>query len=458
VARSLFGTDGIRGVAGQAPLDAKTAQAVGAALGRWVIESQQARQVVIGMDTRESGPWLAAEVAAGLARHRVTVDFAGVTTTPGVAYLAKNGPFAAGVMISASHNPYQDNGIKLIGHAGYKLPDEQEELLEKEIFSLLDQGAYSTPAPLTVDSGLDRTYIDHLAATLPGGLGGLKIIADCANGSASVLAPELFTSLGAQVHPIHCSPDGRNINLNCGSLHLEVLQRAMLEQKADVGVAFDGDADRALFVARSGKIIDGDAVLFLTGRYLKERGQLTVDGHPPLVVATVMSNLGLERALRAHRIAMIRTPVGDKYVLEEMLRRGAVLGGEQSGHVIFRNYATTGDGMLTALRVFEVMRQAGAGLDELTEEIQVYPQRLVNVRVKERKPLEDLPAVTAEIRAAEESFGDSGRVLVRFSGTEPLARVMVEGPELDRVEAFANRIASRIRAELGGDDGAPVSH
>jgi phosphoglucosamine mutase len=458
VARALFGTDGIRGVAGQAPLDPKTAQAVGAALGRWVIESKQARQVVIGMDTRESGPWLAAEVAAGLARHDVTVDFAGVTTTPGVAYLAKNGPFAAGVMISASHNPYRDNGIKLIGHAGYKLPDEQEELLEKEIFALLVQGAYSPPSPLTVDSGLDRTYMDHLAATLPGGLGGLKIIADCANGSASVLVPELFASLGAEVHCIHCSPDGRNINLNCGSLHLDVLQRAMLEQKADVGVAFDGDADRALFVARSGKIIDGDAVLFLTGRYLKERGQLTVDGHPPLVVATVMSNLGLERALCAHGIAMIRTPVGDKYVLEEMLRRGAVLGGEQSGHIIFRNYATTGDGMLTALRVFEVMRQAGAGLDELTAEIQVYPQRLVNVRVKERKPLEELPAVVAEIRAAEESFGDSGRVLVRFSGTEPLARVMVEGPELDRVELFANRIASRIRAELGGDDGAPVSH
>jgi phosphoglucosamine mutase len=458
VARALFGTDGIRGVAGQAPLDAKTAQAVGAALGRWVIESRQARQVVIGMDTRESGPWLAAEVASGLARQHVTVDFAGVTTTPGVAYLAKNGPFAAGVMISASHNPYRDNGIKLIGHAGYKLPDEQEELLEKEIFALLDQGAYSPPAPLTVDSGLDRTYVDHLAATLPGGLGGLKIIADCANGSASVLAPELFAALGAEVHCIHCSPDGRNINLNCGSLHLEVLQRAMLEQKADVGVAFDGDADRALFVARSGKIIDGDAVLFLTGRHLKERGQLTIDGHPPLVVATVMSNLGLERALCAHGIAMIRTPVGDKYVLEEMLRRGAVLGGEQSGHIIFRNYATTGDGMLTALRVFEVMRQAGAGLDELTAEIQVYPQRLVNVRVKERKPLEELPGVAAEIRAAEESFGDSGRVLVRFSGTEPLARVMVEGPELDRVELFANRIAARIRAELGGDDSTPVPH
>jgi phosphoglucosamine mutase len=461
VARALFGTDGIRGVAGQAPLDHKTAQAVGAALGAWIIKSGQPHRevligrvligrVLIGMDTRESGPWLAAEVAAGLARHGVEVEFAGVTTTPGVAYLAKNGPFAAGVMISASHNPYQDNGIKLIGHAGYKLPDEQEELLEKEIFSLLDRGAYSPPAPLAVNTGLDRAYTDHLAATLPGDLSGLKIVADCANGSASILAPELFERLGARVLPIHCSPDGRNINLNCGSLHLEVLQAAVLEQKADVGVAFDGDADRALFVARSGKIIDGDAVLFVTGRYLKEHGQLTGDGHPPLIVATVMSNLGLERALCAHGIDMIRTPVGDKYVLEEMLKRGAVLGGEQSGHVIFHRYATTGDGMLTALRVFEVMRDANAGLDELTQEVQVYPQRLVNVRIKQRKPLEDLPGVAAEIRAAEESFGDSGRVLVRFSGTEPLARVMVEGPELDRVETFAKRIASQIQAELGG--------
>jgi phosphoglucosamine mutase len=438
-------------VAGQPPLDPKTAQAVGAALGDWIIKSGQPhREVLIGMDTRESGPWLAAEVAAGLARHGVEVEFAGVTTTPGVAYLAKHGPFAAGVMISASHNPYQDNGIKLIGHAGYKLPDEQEELLEKEIFSLLDQGAYSPPAPLAVNAGLDRAYTDHLAATLPGDLSGLKIVADCANGSASILAPELFERLGARVHPIHCSPDGRNINLNCGSLHLEVLQAAVLEQKADVGVAFDGDADRALFVARSGKIIDGDAVLFVTGRYLKEHGQLTDHGHPPLIVATVMSNLGLERALCAHGIDMIRTPVGDKYVLEEMLKRGAVLGGEQSGHVIFHRYATTGDGMLTALRVFEVMRDANTGLDELTQEVQVYPQRLLNVRIKHRKPLEDLPGVAAEIRAAEESFGDSGRVLVRFSGTEPLARVMVEGPELDRVETFAKRIASQIQAELGG--------
>jgi phosphoglucosamine mutase len=232
----------------------------------------------------------------------------------------------------------------------------------------------------------------------------------------------------------------------------------VLEQKADAGVAFDGDADRALFVARSGKVVDGDAVLFLIARYWKDHGKLTVNGHPPLVVATVMSNLGLERALQLHGINMLRTPVGDKYVLEEMLKRGAMLGGEQSGHVIFHQFATTGDGMLTALRVFEVMQQTGLGLDELTQEIQVYPQRLVNVRVKQRKSLDELPGVAAEIRAAEDSFGDSGRVLVRFSGTEPLARVMVEGPELDRVEAFANRIASQIRAELGGDDVDQVSH
>jgi phosphoglucosamine mutase len=449
VARALFGTDGIRGVAGQAPLDRKTARAVGAALGLWIVDSKQPhRSVVIGMDTRESGGWLAVEVASGLAWRGVKVEFAGVTTTPGVAYLAKNGPFAAGVMISASHNPYRDNGIKLIGHAGYKLPDEQEERLETEIFALLEQDLDLPAVQLAVNAGLDCTYLDHLAATLPGGLHGLHLVVDCANGSASALAPALFERLGAKVHPIHCAPDGRNINLNCGSLHLEGLQSAVLEQKADAGVAFDGDADRALFVARSGKIIDGDAVLFLMACHWKA----------PLVVATVMSNLGLEVALRQHGIEMVRTPVGDKYVLEEMLRRDAPIGGEQSGHVIFRQYATTGDGMLTALRVFEVMRETGAGLDELTAEIQVYPQRLVNVRIRERKPLEELSSVMAEIRAAEESFGDTGRVLVRFSGTEPLARVMVEGPKLAQVDAVANRIADRIRAELGDDSTTQAPH
>ena len=447
MARILFGTDGIRAVAGEFPLDRKTAHAVGAALGQWIHRSKLEPRVVIGMDTRESGPWIAAEVAGGLTARKIHADFAGVTTTPGIAYLAKTGPYAAGVMISASHNPYQDNGIKLIGHTGYKLPDEQEERLETDILAIAQEGG--APASINIDPGLDGSYMEHLASTLPGGLGGLKIVADCANGSASALAPELFERLGARVHAIHCSPNGRNINLNCGSLHLEQLRAAVREQSADVGVAFDGDADRALFVASSGKIVDGDAVLLLAARHLKRENQLPGGDGRPVVVATVMSNLGLERALASHGIRMVRTPVGDKYVLEEMIRRGAVLGGEQSGHIIFHQFATTGDGLLTALRVFEAMIESGQSLDALTSELRVYPQRLVNVRVRERKPLDQLPAVAAEIRAAESSFGDAGRVLVRFSGTEPLARVMVEGPDLERVEHFANRIAEQIRADLG---------
>jgi phosphoglucosamine mutase len=406
---------------------------------------------VIGMDTRESGPWLATLVAGGLESQDVSVNFAGITTTPGVAYLAKTGPFAAGVMISASHNPYLDNGIKLVAHSGYKLPDEQEEILETEILALVRNGAQASPTTLRVDTGLDRSYVQHLASTLPEGLGGLRIVCDCANGSASALAPELFERLGASLRVVNCSPDGRNINLNCGSLHLEALRAVVLAESADAGVAFDGDADRALFVSRSGKVVDGDAVLLLTGRYLKDQGRLAGAEGPPTVVATVMSNLGLEQALGSHGIRLVRTPVGDKYVLEEMIRIGAVLGGEQSGHVIFHQYATTGDGMLTALRVFEVMRARGAGLDELTGELQVYPQRLVNVRVRERKPLDELPKVKAAIQDAEASLGEAGRVLVRFSGTEALARVMVEGPDLERVEKFANHIASEIQAELGAE-------
>jgi phosphoglucosamine mutase len=447
MARTLFGTDGIRGVAGEYPLDRKTARAVGAALGQWIQSSHLEPRVVIGMDTRESGPWLASELAAGLAAQKIQADLAGVTTTPGIAYLAKSGPYAAGVMISASHNPYQDNGIKLIGHTGYKLPDEQEESLEAAILGLGSQNG--SPASVDIDPGLDRTYIEHLAATLPGGLRGLKIAVDCANGSASALAPELFERLGARVHAIHCAPNGRNINLNCGSLHLEPLRAAVRQHSAHVGVAFDGDADRALFVAPSGKIVDGDAVLLVAARHLKRRNRLTGSQGRPVVVATVMSNLGLERALASEGIQMIRTPVGDKYVLEEMIRRGAVLGGEQSGHIIFHDFATTGDGMLTALRVFEVILESGQTLDALISDLQVYPQRLVNVRVRDRKPLDQLPAVAAEIRAAESSFGDAGRVLVRFSGTEPLARVMVEGPDLERVEHFAHRIANQIRADIG---------
>jgi phosphoglucosamine mutase len=446
--RKLFGTDGIRGVAGEYPLDQATATALGVALARWIGEEHLNREVVIGMDTRESSPWIAEHVAGGLAHEGVSVQFAGLITTPGLAHAAKVGPFAAGVMISASHNPYHDNGIKIIDHSGFKLPDEQEHVLERHLFTWLESsspesGNTAEPKRLVADPNLDREYLDHLASTVPGGLAGVRMVVDGANGSASHLAPQLLERLGARADCINCSPDGRNINLNCGSQHLEGLRKRVVETGADLGVAFDGDADRALFVSHSGKIVDGDAVLLLTALPLHARGRLTE------VVATVMSNLGLERALQQHGIGLVRTAVGDKYVLEEMLRRGALLGGEQSGHIIFREYATTGDGLLTALRVLDVMRESGRNLDELTAELTTYPQLLVNVRVRERRPLDELSNVTAEIRRTESEFGDAGRVLVRFSGTEPLARVMVEGPALDRVEFNAHAIAAAIRGEIG---------
>jgi phosphoglucosamine mutase len=449
LSRQLFGTDGIRGLAGKPPLDPRTAFALGVALGAWATEAHNKEkhedpEVIIGMDTRESGPWLAASVAAGLKRSGVTTRFAGVITTPGVAYLARTGPFVAGIMISASHNPYQDNGIKVINHAGYKLADEVEEQLEERIFGWLASGEESSEAVLTADPALDDLYTDYLAGTGTGTFP-FRVVVDCANGSATRVAPRLFNRLGAHVTWVGASPDGRNINLNCGSLYLENLREHVLAQQADLGIAFDGDADRALFVAASGRIVDGDAVLYLTGTALHRAGRLP----GKVVVATVMSNLGLEVALRKQGLEMVRTPVGDKYVLEEMLRRKAVLGGEQSGHVIFTEFATTGDGLLTALRVMEVIRDSGRSLDSLVSEIESFPQKLVNIRVQTKRPLAELTSVQEEIRAAEDEFRGSGRVLVRFSGTEPLARIMIEANSMDRVDYWTSRIAAAIETELG---------
>ena len=443
--KQLFGTDGIRGVAGEPPLDETTVFAAGVALGAEAKRLGSDPEVVIGMDTRESGPWIANTLAGGLAQQGVRTRFAGVVTTPGVAYLTRSLPFVAGVMISASHNPFQDNGIKVFGHSGYKLPDGEEHLVEEEIFRLLRNGLEPRAFALQEDPALDGQYLEYLISTLQGSLSGLRLVVDCGNGAASKLAPEMFRRAGADVRPICCEPDGRNINLNCGALHVDEMARAVVEESADAGVAFDGDADRAMFVGRSGKVIDGDAVLLIAARALKAAGRLPGN----LVIATVMSNLGLEKALEREGIQLLRTPVGDKYVLEEMLRTGAVLGGEQSGHVIFHEHATTGDGLLTALRVFEIARQTGLSLEELAADLKIYPQKLVNVRVRERKPLEELTAVRSEIEVCEAEFGGAGRILVRFSGTEPLARVMVEGPEAEQVDRFTTRIAEAIRREIG---------
>jgi phosphoglucosamine mutase len=439
VARHLFGTDGIRGIAGEYPLDAKTVFATGAALGDWARHHSSDPEVVIGMDTRESGPDLARLVAGGLSSEGVRARFAGVITTPGVAWLTRNDTFVAGVMISASHNPYQDNGIKVFGHSGYKLPDEEEEALEARILQANGSGVPAAPVELQMEDGLSKRYLDYLASTISSRFDGLKVVLDCGHGAASKLAPELFERLGANVIRIGCAPDGRNINLDCGALHVNGLAKAVVHHQAQAGFAFDGDADRCIAVSASGRIVDGDQILLLAARRLGLR----------VVVATVMSNLGLEKALAAEGVELIRTPVGDKYVLEEMRRRGAVLGGEQSGHVIFLDAATTGDGILTALRVLDAMRSSGSSLDELTRGFEIYPQKLVNVRVRERRPLDQLPTVVARLREAEAELGSDGRVLLRFSGTEPLARVMVEGPTSTMVDRLASTLAKSIEAELG---------
>ena len=456
MSRQLFGTDGIRGLAGEPPLDQRTAHALGVALGTWARQNlmqthtseasmgEYPPEVVIGMDTRESGPWIASQVAGGLARAGVSARFAGVITTPGVAYLTRSGPFVAGVMISASHNPYQDNGIKIISHSGYKLADSVELELEHLINDWLANGEPATARDLVIDASLDDHYTNYLCNTVSAGLR-FNLVIDCANGSAAKVAPPLFDRLQSRVEWMGTSPDGRNINLNCGSLHMDGLRQRVMETGADLGIAFDGDADRALFVSNSGKIVDGDAVLFLAGTALKRAGKLPGD----VVVSTVMSNLGLEKAFEVYGIEMLRTPVGDKYVLEEMLRRKAALGGEQSGHVIFSEYATTGDGLLTALHVLEIIRDSHQPLDELLTEITTFPQKLVNVRVKHKRPLAELPSVQAEIATAEAEFANSGRVVVRFSGTEPLARVMIEAETEEAVERWTTRIADAIQAELG---------
>jgi phosphoglucosamine mutase len=447
--RKLFGTDGIRGVAGKYPLDERTTFAVGAALGDYLKRKHGTAHVVIGEDTRESSDWIAQTVAAGLASRGVKAESAGVVTTPGVAFLARTRDFAAGVVISASHNPWQDNGIKVFGHDGYKLPDEVELEIERDIFGHLEaEDLQPVKLPLQHDHALRREYIKWLEHQVEGqDLSRISAIVDCANGAATPIAHEVFAAAGIPAVFLSDRPDGRNINENCGALHPDVVAEAVKENgRVSLGVTFDGDADRALFSDETGRVVNGDAVLLLCAREMQTAGTLSGD----TVVATTMSNIGLEKALRSSGIRMLRAPVGDKYVLEQMQSTGAVLGGEQSGHIIFRDGdATTGDGLLTALRVMAVMARSGRTLAELVADLKMFPQTIKNVRVRERQPLEQIPAVAEAMRAAEQELDGNGRVVVRYSGTEALARVMIEAESETTMKRHAEAIANAIQQALG---------
>ncbi|MGH9587816.1 MAG: phosphoglucosamine mutase, partial [Acidobacteriaceae bacterium] len=447
--RKLFGTDGIRAVAGEPPLDPKTIYAVGLALAHQLKSTAPNPTVILGMDTRESGSWIAAVLSAGLAEAGATVQNAGIITTPAIAYLARKHGFAAGVVVSASHNPWHDNGIKIFGGNGYKLPDATELRIEEEIFRHLESVAAPDPAKLSpppVNPTFRADYEAFLLSAVPNlELDGLKLVLDCANGAASTIAPELFARLGGIVHFTHIHPDGHNINADCGALHPEIVAAETKARGADIGVTFDGDADRALFADANGKVVNGDAVLLLAARDLKVRNLLKGN----TVVATTMSNMGLEAALRRDSISMLRAPVGDKYVLEMMQANDASIGGEQSGHILFPHLATTGDGLLTSLVVLDLLRRAGKPLHELIADLKVFPQIIVNVRVKEKKPLEAIPSVAASIRSAEDELQSNGRVVIRYSGTEPLARVMIEAETEEAMRRHADAIAEAIREALG---------
>jgi len=453
--RQLFGTDGIRGVAGDFPLTKESTYLIGRALGHDLVSSVSKARAVIGQDTRESSRWIANRVAEGLAAVGVDVHSAGVITTPGVAYLARSRGMAAGIVISASHNPWTDNGIKVFSGDGFKLTDARELAIEKEIFALLgnptaaDDTALKVPRPsLPGEAELRQAYIQSLAESVKSDLRQLRVLVDCANGAATAEGPELFRKLGIQATFIHVSPDGKNINEGCGALHPETLgkQVAAAAGKFDLGVTFDGDADRALFCDASGRVVNGDAVLLAAARDLHAQGNLKAD----TVVATTMSNMGLEIALKKAGIRMLRANVGDKYVLEEMLKTGATLGGEQSGHIIFRDGdSTTGDGLLTALRLMDVIVRSGNPLADLVGDLKVFPQKIQNIRVREKVPFAQVPAIQSAIESAEKELNGNGRVVVRYSGTEALARVMVEAESEAKMQSITAAIATEIQKALG---------
>lgn len=444
--KRLFGTDGVRGTAGVAPLDPPTVARLGAALVRALPRREAAPRVLVGRDTRESGEWIERELARGAAAAGARVTSAGVLPTPGVAHLARQDGFDAGVVISASHNPFQDNGIKVFSGAGAKYGEALETAIEGMVADESWQVSEAV-APVVEPRDLATAYLAHVRLALPdpAPLRGLRLAIDCANGATTPVAPRLFRELGFDTLVLHAAPDGRNINDGCGSTHPESVARAVVPGGCRLGVAFDGDGDRAIFIDSRGRTVDGDAVLFFTAKHLKARGRLPGNA----VVATVMSNVGLELGLRDLGIELVRCPVGDKYVAEEMLSRGLGLGGEQSGHIIFADRLFTGDGLITALSVLRVMAETGRELADLAGELTRYPQVLVNVRVRRKADLGGVPAIAAAVERVERRLEGRGRLLVRYSGTEPLLRVMIEGQDQREIHAWAEEIADAVRQHLG---------
>jgi phosphoglucosamine mutase len=439
----LFGTDGVRGKAGEYPLDRPTVRRLGAALVR-ALEPGRAH-LLIGRDTRESGVWIERELAHGARAFGAEAVSAGVIPTPAVAYLTRASDFTAGVVISASHNPFEDNGIKVFSGGGEKFTEE----LERHVEAIVGDHSWSVPAgePGPVESvSLVEAYAAHARGVIgdPGPLRGMRIAVDCANGATTTVAPQLFRALGFDATVIGNEPDGRNINLGCGSTHPERLAQTVIEGQFQFGVAFDGDGDRAIFVDEQGQIVDGDAVMLMCARRLQAEGRLRGDA----IVATVMSNIGLELALAESGIRLIRCQVGDKYVMEEMLKRNISLGGEQSGHIIFSDYLFTGDGLVTALNVLRVMRDTGRTLSDLAGDLTTYPQVLVNVRVARKADLRGVPALSQLIDDIEGRVAGHGRLLVRYSGTEPLLRIMLEGRDEQEIRRWANELADAVKMHL----------
>ena len=445
MSQRLFGTDGVRGTAGKFPLDHETVARLGAALVR-AMRSDRPLRFVVGRDTRESGEWIERELARGVRSESAVLTTAGILPTPAIAYVTRSMGFDAGLVISASHNPFEDNGIKVFSGRGEKFT----ETLEREVEAIVGDPSWTVGG--SADIPVDRAdvidaYIAHarLALPLPDRLGRLRIALDTANGATTTVAPRLFRQLGFDVELLGAAPDGRNINLDCGSTHPERLVRTVRERWCKVGVAFDGDGDRAILVDGDGRIVDGDAVLLMCARHMKATGTLRNNA----VVATVMSNIGLEIGLRESDIDLVRCPVGDKYVMEEMLRRNISLGGEQSGHIIFSDHLFTGDGIVTALSVLRVMADTGRELSDLSGQLVTYPQVLLNVRVREKKDLRGVPAVAEAMDRVERRLAGHGRLLVRYSGTEPLLRVMLEGKDQQEIQGWAAEIANSVKEHLG---------